>query len=275
VPLASSAVPFADANGQRLYYEVHGEGEPLLMIQGLGTDHLGWILQVPVLSRSHRVVVFDNRDVGQSSLADEEYEIADMAQDALGLADALELDSFHLVGMSMGGAIAQELALAAPERVETLQLVVTWAGSGRYGVERTRHWAALTNRLSHEEHLDNLLLLGMSERFFEDERAVERAREFMRANPHPQPPKAFARQLAADGRHETRDRLGSLGMPVHVIGAEQDILVPVWKSLEIAELVPGARLTVVEAAPHAVNLEHAEDFNRLLLDFVAEHAAVS
>lgn len=264
-------MPFADAGDQRLYYEVHGEGEPMLLVQGLATDHLGWVLQVGPFSRRYRTVVFDNRDVGQSSQAQGPYEVADMARDTLALADALELDRFHLVGMSMGGTIAQELALAAPERVHTLQLCVTWGGSGRYGEERARQWAALRARMSLEEHVDQLLLLAMSERFFENPRAVERGRTLMLSNPHPQPADAFARQLDAEGRHETRDRLPSLRMPVHVVAAEHDILVPAWKSEELAELIPQAKLSVVESAAHAVNMERAKEFNRLLLDFLAEH----
>src|SRR5262249_10291448 len=126
-------VPHADCNGQRLYYEVHGEGEPLLCIHGLSVDTLGWALQVPAWSERHRTVVFDNRDVGQSSRAEREYEIADMAADALALADALELERFHLLGYSMGGTIAQELTLAAPERVQSLTLCVTFGGGGAWG----------------------------------------------------------------------------------------------------------------------------------------------
>lgn len=87
-------------------------------------------------------------------------------------------------------------------------------------------------------------------------------------NPYPQSIEAFVRQLTSTGRHETRQRLPSLEMPVHVIGAEQDILVPVWKSREIAELVPAAQLTVIEGAPHGVNLERAEDFNAAVLGFL-------
>ena len=123
--------------------------------------------------------------------------------------------------------------------------------------------------MSREEHIDNLLLLTLSERYYENPDAVEFVRRMMLANPHPQSPDAFARQVDASGRHETRDRLSELAMPVHVIGAEHDILVPVWKSKEIAALIPGAKLTVLEAAPHGANLENAEQFNGAALEFLA------
>jgi 3-oxoadipate enol-lactonase len=123
-------MPSIGANGQSLYYELHGEGEPLVCVMGLSADTPAWALQLPAFSARHRTLIFDNRDVGQSSLADAAYEIADVARDVLALADALELGSFHLLGVSMGGAIAQEVALASPERVRTLTLAVTFAAGG-------------------------------------------------------------------------------------------------------------------------------------------------
>jgi len=262
-------MPFAEANGQRLYYEVHGEGEPLLCVMGLGADHTAWALQVPEWSQRFSTIVFDNRDCGQSSTATGEYEIADMARDALALADALGLESFHLVGMSMGGAIAQELALAAPDRVRTLTLCVTWPGSGPWGVEQTRLWTASVLRTPHDEHIDHLLLLCFSERFYENPEGVAWIRQMTFQNPHPQTKEGFVRQAQACGRHGTQDRLGALSMPVHVIGAEHDVLVPVWKSQELAELIPGAKLTIVAGAPHGLNIERAEEFNRAVTDFLA------
>jgi 3-oxoadipate enol-lactonase len=266
-------MPTIAANGQTLYYEVHGEGEPLLCVMGLSADTIAWTLQLPAFSARHRTVIFDNRDVGQSSMAEAPYEMADMARDALALADALELDSFHLLGVSMGGAIAQEMALAAPERVRTLTLAVSFARGGPWGRKLSEVWGARVQRMSREERVDELMLLNLSDAFFENAEGVAFLRNMMLQNPHPQPADAFARQLDASSRHAARDRLGTLDMPVHVIGAERDILVPVWRSRELAELIPDARLTVIEGSPHGANLERAEEFNNTVLDFLAERAA--
>src|ERR687897_2379071 len=135
-----SRMAIAEVNGQRLYYEVHGEGEPLLCVHGLACDTLAWIPQIHGFSAAYRTVIFDNRDVGRSSMAEEDYEIADMARDALALADQLGLDTFHLVGISMGGAIAQEIALQAPDRVRTLTLAVTFHDSGAYARRLGEVW---------------------------------------------------------------------------------------------------------------------------------------
>ena len=266
-------MPTIEANGQTIYYEVHGEGEPLFCVMGLAADTLAWTLQVPIFSERHKTVIFDNRDVGRSSQATGSYEIADMAQDTLALADALELDSFHLLGVSMGGAIAQEVALAASERVRTLTLAVTWATGGRWSRTLSSVWGARVHRMSREEHVDELMVLNFSDDFFENAEAIAMLRELMLQNPNPQPPEAFARQLDAASRHNAGERLGELTMPTHVIGAEYDILVPVWKSRELAALIPGSQLTVLEACAHGLNVERAEEFNGTVLGFIAERAA--
>jgi pimeloyl-ACP methyl ester carboxylesterase len=92
------------------------------------------------------------------------------------------------------------------------------------------------------------------------------------ANPHPQPAEAFIRQLDASGRHDAREGLRALDLPTHVIGAEYDMLVPIWKSRELAELIPGAELTVLPTAPHGATIERAEEFNKAVLDFIVERA---
>jgi len=270
--LVSPAVPTAEVNGQSIYYEVHGAGEPLLCMMGLAADTLSWALQVPAFASRHRTVIFDNRDVGQSSLSRGDYTTADMADDALALAESLGLDRFHLLGVSMGGAIAQELALAAPDRVLTLTLAVSWAGGGQWARTWARSWSRRARRMSREELVDELMLLTLSEDFFEKREAVAWLRNAILSNPHPQSPEGFARQLEAGSRHDARDRLRSLALPVHVIGAEHDILVPVWKARELAELIPGARLTILPSAPHGLQLERAEEFNGAVLDFIAEQA---
>ncbi|MBA2792697.1 MAG: alpha/beta fold hydrolase [Thermoleophilaceae bacterium] len=264
-----------DIDGRSLYYEVHGEGEPLLCVHGLSVDTLGWALQVPAFSQSHRTVVFDNRDVGQSSYVEAEYEVADMARDALALADELGLETFHLIGISMGGAIAQEIALSAPERIRTLTLTVTFPRGGPWAHKLAEVWSVRVSEMPHERHIDELMLLNHSEEFYENPEGVRYLRDMILSNPHPQKPEGFARQLAASSRHDALDRLPTLEMPVHVIGGERDILVPVWKSAELSKLIPGARLTVLERAPHGLSLERAEEFNRVVLDFVAEHESTA
>jgi len=266
-------VPHAEVNGQRLYYEVHGEGEPLVIVMGLGGDLLAWARQIPEFAQRYKVIAIENRDVGRSSYADGPYEIADMADDTLAVLDELGFADFHVLGVSMGGAISQQVALKAPERVRTLTLCVTWGGSGPYGEARSKVLGAQYRRMSHEEQVEFLMLLGMTEDFYREPDTVAWLKRMIMSNPNPQQTDGFIRQLEACGRHDVRDRLGDLSMPVHVVGAEHDVMVPPWKSSELAELIPGAKLTMIERAAHLVNIEGAERFNGAVLEFLAEHAS--
>jgi pimeloyl-ACP methyl ester carboxylesterase len=264
-------MPVASVNGQELYYEVHGDGgPPLVCVMGIGSDVSGWRLQVPAWQRHFRVLIFDNRDVGRSSYCPGGYSVRDMAADAVALADFVGFSSFHLVGISLGGAVAQELALGWPERVLTLTLVVTWGGSGAFGVERVRLQVLSHAAMSDHDLLEQTLVMTLSERHFERPDHMELIRRQAREYPHPQRRDGFVRQLLLASRHEVRDRLRELSMPVQVIGAEQDMLVPAWKSRELADLIPGARLAVVGESAHAVNVEQPGELNKLVIDFVRE-----
>ena len=261
-------MPHAELNGLQIHYDVHGQGEPLVCVHGLGCDRRAWVLQVGPFSERFQTVVFDNRDVGQSSQAGADYTTADMAQDVLALADHLELESFNLLGISLGGMISQQVALAAPERVRTLTLAVTHGGVGEAGRLRGRLLGSYASHLPVEDQVDNLMYLCYTEAFFEQPQLVEFMRTALLENPYPQAPDAFARQAAAGARHDVRDRLAGLTMPVHVIGAERDLMIPVWKSRELASLIPGAKLTILDALGHGVMWEGAEKFNAAVTEFL-------
>ena len=164
---------------------------------GLTCDTLVWIPQVQAFAAAHRTVIFDNRDAGQSSMADGDYEIADMARDALALADDLELDTFHLLGVSMGGAIAQEIALAGARAGAHAHARRHIPGGQRLRAPaRPRSGAPGSAQISHEQHVDELMLLNHSE-------ALLRATRDGRVHPHgdaEQPAPAAARGVRAPAR---------------------------------------------------------------------------
>jgi pimeloyl-ACP methyl ester carboxylesterase len=261
-------MPHADLNGFEIHYDVHGEGDPLICVHGLGCDRRAWVLQIEPFSQQFQAVFFDNRDVGQSSLASADYSTADMAQDVIALADHLGLETFHLLGISLGGMVSQQVALAAPERVRTLTLAVTHGGVQKAGRLRGHLLGSYARHLPLEDQVDNLLYLCYTEAFFENEEMFQFMRNALLDNPYPQPAEAFARQAAAGAHHDVRDRLGGLTMPVHVIGAERDLMIPVWKSKELASLIPGSKLTILEGQGHGVMWEGAAQFNAAVTEFV-------
>jgi len=124
----------------QMFYQDVGEGDPLLLIMGFGGDHLAWALQMADFAARHRVIAFDNRGVGQTDSPDQPYTMRMMAGDALGLMDALGVDSAHVLGVSMGGMIAQELVLARPERVRSLHLACTFARPDAYMLALNSAW---------------------------------------------------------------------------------------------------------------------------------------
>ncbi|MCK4963645.1 MAG: alpha/beta fold hydrolase, partial [Dehalococcoidia bacterium] len=121
-------MPTTKVGDINMYYEVHGEGEPLLLIMGLGSDLTSWIFQIPEFSKKYQVIAFDNRGVGRTDAPDVPYSTAMMADDTTGLLDALGIEKAHVLGLSMGGFIAQELAVKYPQRVKSLVLAATAAG---------------------------------------------------------------------------------------------------------------------------------------------------
>jgi pimeloyl-ACP methyl ester carboxylesterase len=268
-------MPHADVGDLRLYYEEHGAGEPLLCVMGLASDAQAWGLQLPAFSERFRTIVFDNRDVGRSTICTADYAIEDLAGDALGLADALGLDAFHLLGISLGSATAQHVALRAPERVRTLTLAATWAGTApAYARMRADVWEREVRRSTAEEWLEEMMLVTLTEHVFESEEGLAELKRMTLDNPHPQPTEALIRQIRATSHHDTRDRLGELDMPVHVIAGDRDVLIPSWKGEEVAERVHDATFTVLRGIGHAMNMERADEFNRAVLDWLAEQASV-
>lgn len=263
----------ARTNGQELYYEVHGEGPSLVLVMGIGYDASLWTLaQLPALARRFRVVVFDNRDAGRSSRATGPYTIAEMADDVVGLMDFLDLERAHVLGLSMGGLIAQELALRHARRLERLVLSGCGAAPARTVYDPIQTWTWVkAHDPTGEAFLGQQLTWLLSSAFLRDAGAVQRTVALLSSNPHPIGPAAYDRQARAYLRHDALDRLGGIVAPTLVVVGEQDLLTPPWMCREVARRIPGARFEVIEGdgASHLVAIERPDDFNRLVETFLA------
>jgi pimeloyl-ACP methyl ester carboxylesterase len=254
----------------QMFYQHVGEGDPLLLIMGFGGDHLAWAMQMADFSARHRVIAFDNRGVGQTDAPDQPYSIRQMAGDALGLMDALGVDSAHVLGVSMGGMIAQELVLARPERVRSLHLACTFARPDAYMLALNSAWREMRIGLGREATLRTLgLWLFSPATYAERPELIEALLLNSLANPYPQSLAGFLRQGEAVAAHDASDRLGAIRCPTLVSVAEDDILVPPRFAREIVARVPGAELRTVPAAGHGYFLERPDVFNAISLDFIA------
>jgi pimeloyl-ACP methyl ester carboxylesterase len=261
-----------EANGQTLYYEIHGDGPPLALVMGIGYDATLWQLhQVPALSKHFRVIVFDNRDVGRSSHASTAYTIADMADDVAGLLDGLGVAHAHLLGISMGAMIAQEFALRHPRRLDKLILTGTGAATARSKFDPISIWNFVkSNDDEGRAFAGQQFLWLFSESFRRNPEAVEQTLAMLAANPNPVGADAYARQANAYLRHDTLDRLGDIAAPTLVIAGERDLLTPPWICREVAGGIPDARFKLVKGpgASHVLPLERPDEFNALVLDFL-------
>ena len=264
----------ARVNGADLYYQVEGGGETLLLVSPLGGDSSFWPRQIQPLSRSFRVISYDPRGSGESSACTATCSTREMAEDALALLAHLGVTRAHVVGLALGGLVAQEMALLEPGLVDRLVLVSTYARADaplRAATERWRH-VATTQGMEplFDECLDSLFT---PEYIACNYGELENLRTFYHLNL--QRPDCFCHQCRAGITHDTRGRLGAIGAPTLVIHGERDSLVDLRLGAELAGGIPGARLLVIDGAPHFLPWENANRFNASLIEFLASSPAVS
>ncbi len=253
-----------------MFYQDVGDGEPLVLIMGFGGDTTAWAFQMADFSARYRVIAFDNRGVGQSDAPDHPYTMRMMADDALGLMDALGVESAHVIGVSMGGMVAQELVLARPDRVRSLHLGCTFARPDTYMLALNAAWREMRIGLGRESTLRTLgLWLFSPTTYAERPEFIEALLQSSLANPYQQTLAGFLRQGEAVAAHDALDRLSAIRCPTLVSVAEDDILVPPRFAREIAARIPNAEVRLLPGAGHGYFLERPDLFNAVSLDFIA------
>ena len=252
-----------------LYYEVHGDGPSLMLVAGLGSDSQSWQPVLGDLAKEHRVVVWDNRGVGRTKPLRVETGIRRMALDCLALADHLELESFHLLGHSMGGLIAIECARIRPHAVNRLILAGIALPGPRRNLQILSDWAAgLASGMDRALWFRSIFYWIFAESFFEDEAAVEEAVRGELAYPYPLDPVAFANQVRAlDDYVRTGDAVG-IETKTLVIGARNDLLFSPEECRKLAETIPGAEFRLIEGAGHSLFMENPKDFAACVGEFL-------
>jgi pimeloyl-ACP methyl ester carboxylesterase len=262
-------MPIIRSGDADIAYEVIGDGEPLLLIMGLAADRRMWIMQTPVLAQHYRVISFDNRGVGESSCPPGPYTTEQMAADALAVMDAAGVESAHVLGISMGGAIAQHVALKAPERVRTLVLAATWCGKNPYLVRMRGVGQVLADHIGHDAVIRASMLFLFTPKLIIERPDLVDMIESMAGQFQP-PPETFPNQTHAVEQHDCCEQLRSLRMPTLVMVGRRDVMVPPELSEQVAASIPGAELKLFETA-HAFNFEEAEAFNATVLEFLARN----
>jgi pimeloyl-ACP methyl ester carboxylesterase len=258
---------FIQNQGAKIYWSEQGQGEPILLIMGLGYPSNMWYRTLPELAAKYRVITFDNRGVGRSDVPPGPYPIATMASDALGVLDAAGIDQAHVFGISMGGMIAQELTLTRPDRVRSLILGCTAAGGPTAVRAEPEVNQMLMNRgnMTPEEAAEAAIPFiydsGTPRARIDEDLAIRR--------PWLPRPEAYIAQLQGILAWEAYSRLPQIKTPTLVIHGQTDRLVPVGNGELIAQRIPGAKLVVLPRASHIFPTDQTEAAHRAILDFLA------
>jgi pimeloyl-ACP methyl ester carboxylesterase len=260
-------------DGVVLDYEISGEGPPLLFIQGIGVVGGCWRPQAKALEGRYQTVFFDNRGIGKSLPCTGKISIESMAEDARALMDAVGWESAHVVGHSMGGVIAQQLALDAPKRVRSLSLLCTF-GRGKDAARLTPWvlWMTLrtrigTRRMRRRAFLE-MLWPADALRDADTDELAERVAALVGRDLAEQPP-VLMKQLLAMGRHNALARLKDLsGIPTLVLSGEKDpIALPRYGRM-LADAIPGAHFEVMAGTSHGMTIHKADEVTRRLKSFI-------
>jgi len=279
--IATVLMPTDQIRDIEMYHEEHGHGDPLLCIMGFATDSTGWLLQTPAFAERHRTIVFDNRGVGRSSKPGGAYTIHEMADDAVALLDHLKIERTDVLGLSMGGMIAQELVLRHPERVRKLVLAATFPEPdaateanrkvifGQLGGTIAEDGAmkidfAAVNPLMFFQHL---LPLVFNPSFIQNE-LPKLMQMFSGALQYGFSLEAIMSQMQAVMGHKATDRLATIKVPTLVLTGDADRLIAPANSAVLAKSIPGAKLVEIPGGSHGFNIEMPERFNQAVLDFV-------
>jgi pimeloyl-ACP methyl ester carboxylesterase len=267
-------VPILNTKAVGLYYEVSGSGAPVLLIQGVGVVGRGWLPQVKELSEKFQVITFDNRGIGQSVNRNADLTIECMVADTLNLLDHLKLKSAHIVGHSMGGTIAQKLAIDHPEKVKSLSLLCTFS-RGRQAIQLNSRifWLGIRTRVGTKKMRRKAFLeILYSKRFLAevtsfDELSLQTGK--MVGRDLADAPPIIMRQLKALSQHDSLADLSKLsGFPTLVVSSQEDPIAQPKFGLDLASRIPGAKYIEIENASHGIVLERPNEMNKILSDFM-------
>ncbi|MCJ7576088.1 MAG: alpha/beta hydrolase [Dehalococcoidia bacterium] len=268
-------MPTAKVGDINIYYEIHGKGEPLVLIYGYAGHSGLWFRQIPVLSKKYHVIAFDNRGVGRSDKPDTPYTMAIMAGDVAGLLDVIGVDAAHIFGISLGGMIAQHFALNYPRRVLSLILGCTNCGGVHSIQPKPESLAALFDyegfkKMTPEEVVRQAMPFCYSQKFMKEHPDIVDKRVAKQLE-YPTPRHGAARQAEAVMGHDTYKLLPKIEAPTLVIAGDNDRLIPAENSRILASRIPKAELVIIEGPGHEFFIEDAEEVNKMVLGFLEQH----
>ena len=263
-------MPRISVNGLDLYYEIEGEGEPVFLLPGFAAGGWIWFKQTAELSRNFRVIVFDPRGVAASDKPEGPQTIGLLADDVAHLLQTIGVESAHVVGASFGGFVAQEFALKYPAMTRKLVLCCTSFGGPNHVAPSTETLSALasTKGLNSAERMRANLLLAFTPEYVSREIAeVDRIVHLRATNDVPE--HIYLSQLQAAMSFNAESRLDQIACPTLVLSGDEDVIVPVQNSRNLAAKIRGAELRIVEGGSHTFFIEQSVEFNRIITEWLS------
>lgn len=251
------------------YYEVHGKGEPLLLIAGLGSDSSSWVTVIKILSTQFRTIVFDNRGTGRSDAMQRPYSIGHMAGDVLRLLDHLKIGYAHVIGHSMGGYLAQELAINYPGRVGKLILVSTApVSSQRNNTLFKDMYSQLKREGCSAAWIKKWISWLFSPRLISDTSFIETFIKNSVEYPYAQKAKGFKGQVEAVASFDARGKIGSIRAKTLILEGKDDILITPQEAGTLAQNIPGSIFRLLDDVAHCIHIENPKLFIDTVLEFL-------
>lgn len=252
-----------------LYYEEYGNGQPLILIAGLASDSQSWLPVIDRLAEHFRVFVFDNIGVGRSSQNNANTTIKKMAENCAELIKHLNLTSVHLLGHSMGGMIAMELAVKYPNMVDKMALVATSPKLNERNTELFNDWVSyLKSGMEKGLWFKNLFYWIFSPGFFEDKVSLERAVKIAIDYPYPQSDNSFENQVNAMNEFDGTEELNSIEAATLIIYGENDILFPPEENQGLLKGITNAKSVTIPNAAHSIHMENPGGFVDTVIGFL-------
>ncbi|MDP1574078.1 MAG: alpha/beta hydrolase [Coxiellaceae bacterium] len=268
-------MPILKINDIDLYYEQHGKGPDLVLIGGLTSDHQVWKSTLRLLSAHFRVLIFDNRGAGQTSAPDYPYTMEMMANDTLALMNALNISKAAILGHSMGGGIAMQIALLAPLRVEKLIIAcsrgkISAVSSMIFSMREKLQALGIGNDLLAEYVMPFLF----SEDFLKINLNVSGFSQWTLRNPHPQSAIGFKHQLNASRSKDFTNELEKIVAPTLVIAGTEDMIATLTQTENLAKSLKNGTLATIKNCAHMPHVEYPREFSQIVLQFLTPHLSM-
>jgi pimeloyl-ACP methyl ester carboxylesterase len=264
-------MPFFKSSSANIYYEIHGSGPVILMVAGMSSDSKSWQFILDEMTKHYRLIIFDNRGCGRTETDGSAFDLRDLAKDAFGLLDHIGHDTVHIVGHSMGGMIAQEMALMFPERINKLVLA---SSCPQLSQKAKGIIDDLYEKWLHGYDMADWFRIMFhwlfTKKALENKKFMDAAIIFALAYPYPQTLEGFKGQVDAITGFDTTDRIGKITHTSLIMSGKEDILIPPDESKALLNIRGTAKFKIIEGAAHSIHAEQPGAFSKEVIGFLGE-----